>query len=656
MNLNIPGSSYLEAKKIDAFSPLPLGGDIDLTYRCNNNCRHCWIRLPPDSLERQEELTFQEIRRIADEARQMGCRRWSLSGGEPMLRPDFYEIFDYLTGNSNTYSLNTNGTLITHKIARIMRRRGAKMVALYGASADVHDHITRNPGSFAATMRGFRYLKEARARFTVQLTPMRGNYHQFTKMLELARSLSPDYRIGAAWFYLSACGDAEKNKEIMRQRLSPKEAVRLEAVGLYDEGYRKELTGPCAAAPSDKYLFASCIKSRREFDIDPYGRMTFCFLIKDPGLRYDLKGGSFQDCWDNFIPSLAAKIRTPEKYRNDCGSCSLKQDCRFCPVYGYLEHKDFNSKVEYLCSLARENRRFKEKWWKDHRRYFKIAGITIQVDSDLPFGADTLHPRFKYFEADGPGQDTIRIRHHFSLPDLQGRDLGRRVYYKVPWGIYQKEGFWVYLGILPRRAGNGVYKAAVFNSSHTQAIIYHNRKELFLKGGLQSLTLFPTDQILLARILADRQGCYLHACGVNFKGRGLLFAGHSGAGKSTIARLLKGKARILCDDRIIVRRYPAGFRIYGTWSHGDIADVSSGSAPLRAIILLKKASRNRITTFRDKQAISRRLLSYLIRPFVTADWWDKTLALIEEISAGVPCYVVEFDKSGKIVDLLKKLR
>ena len=68
---------------------LPLEGGLDLTYRCNLNCRHCWLRLPENAGEKSNELGFSEIRRLADEARELGCRRWSISGGEPMLAPRF---------------------------------------------------------------------------------------------------------------------------------------------------------------------------------------------------------------------------------------------------------------------------------------------------------------------------------------------------------------------------------------------------------------------------------------------------------------------------------------------------------------------------------------------------------------------------------------
>lgn len=160
-------TEYLKLKEVKDIPRLPLEGMIDLTYRCNNNCRHCWVSVPAGSSERENELTFNEITRIVDEARKMGCREWSISGGEPMPRPDFAEIFDYVTRKSVFYFLNTNGTLITPKIAKLLKGNGAKMVSLYGATAEVHDYITRNPGSFEAVMQGFAYLKEYGAGFVV---------------------------------------------------------------------------------------------------------------------------------------------------------------------------------------------------------------------------------------------------------------------------------------------------------------------------------------------------------------------------------------------------------------------------------------------------------------------------------------------------------
>ncbi len=84
-------------------------------------------------------------------------------------------------------------------------------------------------------------------------------------------------------------------------------------------------------------------------------------------------------------------------------------------------------------------------------------------------------------------------------------------------------------------------------------------------------------------------------------------------------------------------------------------EVSANSAPLRAIMLLEKADENRIIPLEDKKEITKRLLSCLIKPFVTADWWEKMLLLVHDVVEEVPCYVLRFDKSEGAVKLLEKL-
>ncbi len=120
---------------------------------------------------------------------------------------------------------------------------------------------------------------------------------------------------------------------------------------------------------------------------------------------------------------------------------------------------------------------------------------------------------------------------------------------------------------------------AVFNDDHTHVRIYNDetRTQSWRDGDVASVTMFPTDQIMLSRVLADRGGCYLHSGGVVLNGKGFLFVGHSEAGKSTTMKLLEGVGEVLCDDRNIVRREPGGgFRVYGTWSHGEVPIVSVG--------------------------------------------------------------------------------
>jgi hypothetical protein len=325
---------------------------------------------------------------------------------------------------------------------------------------------------------------------------------------------------------------------------------------------------------------------------------------------------------------------------------------------------------------------------QDHR-YYQIAGITIRLESDLPITVTTFHPKFKHFEVNGPGKDTITIKHHFSIPDVHNWDIGEEVYRKPPWAIYSNGSSWFYMGIPGNGAGTikdlwsrirhrwyqrsrqkskkvgsassgfaieaKIHQLAIFNHDYSNIGIYNKTEKAFRRGNLHSLTLFPTDQILLARVLAKRKGCYIHASGVMLDGKGILFVGHSEAGKSTMVKMLQDKAKILCDDRIIVRRWPKGFKIHGTWSHGDVPDVSADSAPLKAILFLKQDRENRIIHIDRKQEAIGSLLACLIKPLVTADWWKQMLALADQMAHEVPCYSLHFTKDGGVIDLLRNL-
>jgi hypothetical protein len=309
---------------------------------------------------------------------------------------------------------------------------------------------------------------------------------------------------------------------------------------------------------------------------------------------------------------------------------------------------------------------------QDRVRYYEIAGITIQVESDLPINDRTFHHKFTSFRADGPGVDTVVIRHHFGLPEeipgFAGPRPPEEVYRKSPWAIYRAGESWVYLGIAPQPGDPTLHCVAVFSADYSQADIYNSTSygQAWRDGELASLTMFPTDQILLARLVADREACYLHSGGLTIDGQGFIFVGHSEAGKSTTMRLvseeLGDRSEILCDDRNIVRRWPeafrggpAGFYVHGTWSHGDVPEVSSACAPLRAILFLEQHEHNEIVLVADKKRIWQSLLATVIRPLVTAEWWRREMDLLEQIVGEVPCYTMRFDKSGKIVADLEKM-
>ncbi len=187
-------------------------------------------------------------------------------------------------------------------------------------------------------------------------------------------------------------------------------------------------------------------------------------------------------------------------------------------------------------------------------------------------------------------------------------DAGRHeVYRRPPWAIFREGGSWVYEGFTGEGEDASLHAVAVFDDDHSAGDLYSpaHVAEWWRAGGLGSLTLMPSDQIVVARLVADREACLLHSAGVVVDGQGFVFVGHSDAGKSTTVELLRRgfgpRLEILCDDRTVVRRWPEGFRVHGTWSHGDVPDVSPGGAPLRAVLFLEQSGENALLPLEESR-------------------------------------------------------
>jgi MoaA/NifB/PqqE/SkfB family radical SAM enzyme len=162
-------SGYLEELELPDFhlwkkteeKRIPLSAEIEFTERCNNNCIHCYINLPANDEEaKKRELSFREITDIVDEAVEMGCLWWLISGGEPLVRKDFADIYLYLKKKGLLVSVFTNATLITPKLIRLFKRYPPRdlEITIYGVTRKTYERITRTPGSFEAFRRGINLL------------------------------------------------------------------------------------------------------------------------------------------------------------------------------------------------------------------------------------------------------------------------------------------------------------------------------------------------------------------------------------------------------------------------------------------------------------------------------------------------------------------
>lgn len=234
---------------------------------------------------------------------------------------------------------------------------------------------------------------------------------------------------------------------------------------------------------------------------------------------------------------------------------------------------------------------------------FKIGGIILSIQSDLPLKKETFAPKFELFRYHNSGDDGVTIYHYCGLPKI--KNWGQEVYQRTPWIIYRTTSGYIYRMFV--EGNNESPLVAIFNKDHSEGHIYKGKGyvKAFRKGDLTSLLCFPTDQILFTRLLADRDGIILHGSGIILKEKGYLFVGHSDAGKTTLVKIFLHHARILNDDRMIVRKEDGRFYLYGTPWHGELSLVAPDRVPLKAIFFLNQAEENKVEKTEGLEAFKR---------------------------------------------------
>ena len=205
--------------------------------------------------------------------------------------------------------------------------------------------------------------------------------------------------------------------------------------------------------------------------------------------------------------------------------------------------------------------------------------------------------------------------------------------------------------------GRAPYKAAWFDPSFERGHIVL-RRDCFATDQPVFPLEYPIDELAMMHRLSRGEGVELHALGLaDYDGSGYLFLGHSGAGKSTTARLWKSEpgVKLLSDDRIILRKRDGQFWMYGTPWHGDAGVASQGCAPLSALFLLEQAPSNSVLPLPNAQAAAE-LFARAFVPHYLGDGIQFTLSFFEDLASSIPCSVFRFAPTEGAVEAIRHAR
>lgn len=202
----------------------------------------------------------------------------------------------------------------------------------------------------------------------------------------------------------------------------------------------------------------------------------------------------------------------------------------------------------------------------------------------------------------------------------------------------------------------GVYRNASFDREFRRGMVALDRAKFKGRPPVYPLE-YPLDELIVINRLALEDGIEVHGCGiVDTNGRGYLFAGQSGAGKSTIARLWSpAGATVLSDDRVVLRKEGGGVVMHGTPWHGDAEYAEPRSAPLAGILFLRQAPAHRIVPLLPAHA-GGLLFSCAFPVFHSAKALERTLAFIERTVSSVPVAALECAPTPDIVSFVRQSR
>jgi heme b synthase len=330
----------------------------ELTRGCNLACVHC--RASAERGPYLGELSNQECLRVMDEIASISKPVIILTGGEPLLRPDIFDLARSGTDKGFRMVMATNGTLMTEETIQKVKASGIQRisVSLDGPSSETHDAFRKVKGAFESSLKGIELAKRGGLEFQINTTITQMNLHLIADILKLAVDL------GAVAHHIFLLVPTGRGKELQDQEIS---ALDYEKTlnWFYEQRERVPLQLKATCAPHYYRILRQRAKKEgkkitpKEYGLDAMtrgclGGISFCFLshvgqVQPCGyLELDcgnVRKQSFKEIWENSPVFL--NLRNTDGYKGKCGICEYRKVCGGCRARAYESSGDYMSEEPY---------------------------------------------------------------------------------------------------------------------------------------------------------------------------------------------------------------------------------------------------------------------------------------------------------------------
>jgi AdoMet-dependent heme synthase len=304
---------------------VPISAQLDLTYRCNEKCVHCYL-----DHEDHGEMTTAEIKDVLDQMAAAGVFFLTLSGGEILMRKDFFEILTYAAKKTFSIKLKTNGMLIREREAKRIRALGVESVqiSIYSHRPEVHDAITKVKGSLAHSIKAIRFLHDQGLPVIIANVLMGINLQDYPGVRALANDLGVKCTIDPT---ITPMMDGDRT--ILNLNMDKEQLRRV----FHDEDLVGNVGDFCApAAPADEDVLDStpCSAGHTACYVSPYGDVYPC--VQFPLPTGNVRTQRFLDIWQN-SPQMNEVRSITLRDLPVCSTCTHIGGCTRCPGLAYME-------------------------------------------------------------------------------------------------------------------------------------------------------------------------------------------------------------------------------------------------------------------------------------------------------------------------------
>ena len=334
---------------------LPISGTFELTSRCNFSCPMCYVHSSEDDMNKKSaELSTEKWISVVRSAVESGMMFALITGGEPFLRQDFFDIYGEMKKTGVMVSINTNGSLIKGEVLRKLINNPPFRVniSLYGASRKTYSEMCRND-AFDDVINAVKALKEAGidTRLNLSLTPF--NQQDIKGIFEIAKELGVHIKFNSYMYPAVRSNNCGENC-----RFDPYKAAYFSTIwdslrltdGDFDRRCRN--IADIVSAGNEGCVVESeeilrCRAGRSSFWITFDGKLLPCGMMKTP--RIDLTEASFNEAWET-IKEESKKLTVP----SECAECKKRNICNVCPAVCVAETGSFVDVPEYMCKYTDE--------------------------------------------------------------------------------------------------------------------------------------------------------------------------------------------------------------------------------------------------------------------------------------------------------------